>query len=130
SLKGPGRTRRAGREDRDVQLPPDRDRRPGARRLPRARAGRHERQARGARRRGLAAGVARRTAGRPVSHVLPASERLATTMSVVTAASTVLRLDTRPPFDGAGVLRWLAARAVPGVEEIRDDAYRRTLRLP
>ena len=51
-------------------------------------------------------------------------------MSVVTAAPTVLRLDTRPPFDGAGVLRWLAARAVPGIEEIRDGAYRRTLRLP
>ena len=51
-------------------------------------------------------------------------------MSVVTAAPTVLHLDARPPFDGAGVLRWLAARAVPGVEEIRDGAYRRTLRLP
>ena len=51
-------------------------------------------------------------------------------MSVVTAAPTVLRLDTRAPFDGAGVLRWLAARAVPGIEEIRDGAYRRTLRLP
>jgi len=51
-------------------------------------------------------------------------------MSAVTAAPTVLRLATRPPFDGAGVLRWLAARAVPGIEEIRDGAYRRTLRLP
>jgi len=51
-------------------------------------------------------------------------------MSVVTAASPVLHLDTRPPFDGAGVLRWLAARAVPGIEEIRDGTYRRTLRLP
>ena len=51
-------------------------------------------------------------------------------MSVVTAAPTVLRLDARPPFDGAGVLRWLAARAVPGIEESGDGAYRRTLRLP
>ena len=51
-------------------------------------------------------------------------------MSVVTAAPTVLHLDARPPFDGAGVLRWLAARAVPGIEEIGDGGYRRTLRLP
>jgi AraC family transcriptional regulator of adaptative response / DNA-3-methyladenine glycosylase II len=51
-------------------------------------------------------------------------------MSVVTAAPTVLRLDTRPPFAGAGVLRWLAVRAVAGIEEIRNGAYRRTLRLP
>jgi AraC family transcriptional regulator, regulatory protein of adaptative response / DNA-3-methyladenine glycosylase II len=52
-------------------------------------------------------------------------------MSVVTAAPpTVRRLDTRPPFDGAGVLRWLAARAIPGVEDLSNDAYRRTLRLP
>jgi AraC family transcriptional regulator of adaptative response / DNA-3-methyladenine glycosylase II len=35
----------------------------------------------------------------------------------------------RPPFDGAGVLRWLGARLVPGVEELTGDVYRRTLRL-
>ncbi|MFD2399122.1 DNA-3-methyladenine glycosylase family protein [Prauserella oleivorans] len=35
----------------------------------------------------------------------------------------------RPPFDGAGVLAFLAARAVPGVEDVT-DGYRRTLRLP
>jgi AraC family transcriptional regulator of adaptative response / DNA-3-methyladenine glycosylase II len=42
----------------------------------------------------------------------------------------VLRLAYRPPFDGAGLLAFLGARAVGGVEEVRDDAYRRTLRLP
>ena len=41
-----------------------------------------------------------------------------------------LRLAARAPYDGAGVLRWLAARAVPGVEEATDGVYRRTLRLP
>jgi AraC family transcriptional regulator, regulatory protein of adaptative response / DNA-3-methyladenine glycosylase II len=39
-------------------------------------------------------------------------------------------LTARPPFDGAGVLRWLGARLVPGVEELSGGVYRRTLRLP
>jgi AraC family transcriptional regulator of adaptative response / DNA-3-methyladenine glycosylase II len=39
-------------------------------------------------------------------------------------------LATTPPFDGAAVLDFLAARAVPGVEEVADGAYRRTLALP
>jgi AraC family transcriptional regulator of adaptative response / DNA-3-methyladenine glycosylase II len=46
-------------------------------------------------------------------------------MSVVTE----LRLAARPPYDGDGVLRWLAARLVPGVEELAGGVYRRTLRL-
>src|SRR4051812_50093235 len=40
-----------------------------------------------------------------------------------------LELAARPPFDGAGVLRWLGARLVPGVEELTGGVYRRTLRL-
>jgi AraC family transcriptional regulator of adaptative response / DNA-3-methyladenine glycosylase II len=46
-------------------------------------------------------------------------------------ACVELRLSLRPPFDGAGVLRWLRARAVTGVEELTDGGatYRRTLRL-
>jgi AraC family transcriptional regulator of adaptative response / DNA-3-methyladenine glycosylase II len=51
-------------------------------------------------------------------------------MSVVTAAPTVVRLGLRPPFDGGGVLRWLAARAITGVEDLAGGTYRRTLRLP
>src|SRR4051812_36553864 len=35
-----------------------------------------------------------------------------------------------PPYDGDGVLRWLAARLVPGVEELAGGVYRRTLGLP
>ncbi|MGE0216244.1 AlkA N-terminal domain-containing protein [Mycolicibacterium sp.] len=41
-----------------------------------------------------------------------------------------LRLPVRPPFAYEGVFGHLAASAVPGVEEVRDGAYRRTLRLP
>jgi AraC family transcriptional regulator, regulatory protein of adaptative response / DNA-3-methyladenine glycosylase II len=33
------------------------------------------------------------------------------------------------PFEGRAVLEFLAARAVPGVEEVVDGAYRRSLRL-
>lgn len=41
-----------------------------------------------------------------------------------------VRLAYREPLDWAGLLSFLAARAVPGVEEVVDGAYRRTLRLP
>ncbi len=38
-----------------------------------------------------------------------------------------LRLDYRPPLDWEGLLAFLAARAIPGVEAIEGDEYRRTL---
>jgi AraC family transcriptional regulator, regulatory protein of adaptative response / DNA-3-methyladenine glycosylase II len=41
-----------------------------------------------------------------------------------------LRLPVRTPFAYEGVFGHLAATAVPGCEEVRDGAYRRTLRLP
>lgn len=41
-----------------------------------------------------------------------------------------LRLAFRRPFEASNVFGHLAATAVPGVEEWRDGAYRRTLRLP
>jgi AraC family transcriptional regulator of adaptative response / DNA-3-methyladenine glycosylase II len=41
-----------------------------------------------------------------------------------------LSLPVREPFDAAGVFAWLAARAVPGVEDASPDHYSRTLRLP
>ena len=40
-----------------------------------------------------------------------------------------LRLPVRTPFAYEGVFGHLAASAVPGVEEVRDGAFRRTLRL-
>lgn len=41
-----------------------------------------------------------------------------------------LRLPVRAPFAFEGVFGHLAASAVPGVEEVRNGTYRRTLRLP
>jgi AraC family transcriptional regulator, regulatory protein of adaptative response / DNA-3-methyladenine glycosylase II len=41
-----------------------------------------------------------------------------------------LRLPVRTPFAYEGVFGHLAATAVPGCEEVRNGAYRRTLRLP
>jgi AraC family transcriptional regulator of adaptative response / DNA-3-methyladenine glycosylase II len=46
------------------------------------------------------------------------------------ADDLVVRLPFRAPFDGGALLAWLAARAVPGVEEVDGDVYRRSLRLP
>ena len=40
------------------------------------------------------------------------------------------RLAYRLPFDGAALLRFLARRAIPGVEEVDGETYRRSLRLP
>ncbi|PPK70211.1 AlkA N-terminal domain-containing protein [Actinokineospora auranticolor] len=41
-----------------------------------------------------------------------------------------LRLPVRTPFDAAGILAFLGARAIPGVESTRPGRYSRTLRLP
>ena len=46
------------------------------------------------------------------------------------AGDLVLRLAYRPPLDAGALLGWLAARAVPGVEEVEGGTYRRSLRLP
>jgi AraC family transcriptional regulator of adaptative response / DNA-3-methyladenine glycosylase II len=45
------------------------------------------------------------------------------------AGALTLRLPVRTPFAYEGLFGHLAASAVPGVEEFRDGAYRRTLRL-
>ncbi|MGH8966287.1 MAG: DNA-3-methyladenine glycosylase 2, partial [Actinomycetes bacterium] len=62
----------------------------------------------------------------------------ATTPSVLRSQATprptpgalTLRLPFRTPMDGTGLLDFLAARAVPGVESASDLGYSRTLRLP
>ncbi|MBX7433399.1 DNA-3-methyladenine glycosylase 2 family protein [Mycobacterium sp. Y57] len=49
----------------------------------------------------------------------------------VAATGTLsVRLPVRTPFAFEGLFGHLAASAVPGVEEVRDGAYRRSLRLP
>lgn len=40
-----------------------------------------------------------------------------------------LRLSFRPPYDAEGALRFLARRAVPGVESVAGGVYRRTVRV-
>jgi AraC family transcriptional regulator of adaptative response / DNA-3-methyladenine glycosylase II len=45
------------------------------------------------------------------------------------AAGLILRLGYRKPFDWPRLLAFLAARAVPGVEDIADVTYRREVRL-
>ena len=46
------------------------------------------------------------------------------------AGSITVRLAVRTPFDGPGVVAFLATRAIPGIEEVVGSTYRRTLRLP
>jgi AraC family transcriptional regulator of adaptative response / DNA-3-methyladenine glycosylase II len=46
------------------------------------------------------------------------------------AGTLVLRLPYRPPFDAAGLLGFLGARALDGVEMPGSDRYARTMRLP
>lgn len=45
------------------------------------------------------------------------------------AAGLVLVLDYRPPLDWAALLAFLAGRAIPGVEQVRDGVYARTVCL-
>jgi len=47
-------------------------------------------------------------------------------------AATIIdvRLSVRPPFDGAGLAAWFAARAVPGVERVDATAWTRAVRCP
>ncbi|RZU78076.1 DNA-3-methyladenine glycosylase II [Micromonospora kangleipakensis] len=46
------------------------------------------------------------------------------------AGTITLRLAYRPPLHATALLDFLALRALPGVEEVRDGTYRRGLRLP
>ena len=41
-----------------------------------------------------------------------------------------VELPYRPPYDAAAMWRFLAARAVPGLEELAGSVYRRAVRLP
>ena len=41
-----------------------------------------------------------------------------------------VELAYREPMDAEGVIAYLARRAIPGVEEVVDGAYRRSVRLP
>lgn len=45
------------------------------------------------------------------------------------APGVVLRLAYRPPLDWAGLAGFLGERAIPGVEEVADGTYRRSVRV-
>ena len=47
-----------------------------------------------------------------------------------TGVAISLRLPARPPFDGAGLMRFLADHAVPGLETADADSFARRVRLP
>jgi len=47
-----------------------------------------------------------------------------------TADGITLRLPYRAPFEAADLIAFLGVRAVPGIEELVDGCYRRSLRLP
>jgi AraC family transcriptional regulator of adaptative response / DNA-3-methyladenine glycosylase II len=44
-------------------------------------------------------------------------------------AGVTLRLRYRPPYDWNSILSHLQARAIPGVEEVENDSYRRTVEI-
>lgn len=46
--------------------------------------------------------------------------------AIEATGGATLRLVARPPFDAAPLLRFLAARAIPGVENVDGDRYRRS----
>ncbi|MFE2756751.1 DNA-3-methyladenine glycosylase 2 family protein [Actinosynnema sp. NPDC059335] len=68
---------------------------------------------------------------RQVFHASPSELRLRRRRADRLAADggLAMRLPFRPPFDWEGVLGYLAARAVPGVESVHDGVYRRTIGL-
>lgn len=62
----------------------------------------------------------------------PSRFRKATDSATVMATSSdsfTLQLSYRPPFDWPGMMRFLSARAMKGVESVQDDAYLRTVQL-
>jgi AraC family transcriptional regulator, regulatory protein of adaptative response / DNA-3-methyladenine glycosylase II len=50
--------------------------------------------------------------------------------TAVPSPGLMFDLAYRPPYDWDALLSFLAARAIPGVEEVADGVYRRTVRLP
>lgn len=61
----------------------------------------------------------------------PTALRNMATSPAPSAAGTIsVRLSVREPFDGPALLRFFAARTIPGVEEVEGGIYRRALQLP
>lgn len=68
---------------------------------------------------------------RAVYHRTPTQiRRLVRQTSVQPENQYFFRLRFRPPYHWQGMLAFLAARAIPGVEVVEGDAYRRSISLP
>jgi len=65
-----------------------------------------------------------------VYEMTPTALRASRRAPVMTPGTITLRLPARAPFDGAGVMRYLADHAVTGVEAASAERYERSLRLP
>jgi AraC family transcriptional regulator of adaptative response / DNA-3-methyladenine glycosylase II len=50
-------------------------------------------------------------------------------VAMVAGETSVLQLSYRPPYDWEGLLRFLAARALSGIEHVTDRSYARTVQL-
>jgi AraC family transcriptional regulator of adaptative response / DNA-3-methyladenine glycosylase II len=59
----------------------------------------------------------------------PPSQLRRRSITASAAAPLLLRLSYRPPFDWNALLAFFAARAIPGMEEVRDGTYRRIVRV-
>jgi len=57
----------------------------------------------------------------------PSELRRAPTAAGESTGTLTLRLALRTPYADAPLMRWLAARAVPGVEEVDEEGYRRVI---
>jgi AraC family transcriptional regulator of adaptative response / DNA-3-methyladenine glycosylase II len=66
----------------------------------------------------------RKLYGRPPRHL-----RQASTHAVAAAEAITLTLPFKPPYDWSTIVRFLAARAIPGVEDVNEDRYARTIAL-
>ncbi|MGZ3664561.1 MAG: AlkA N-terminal domain-containing protein [Ktedonobacterales bacterium] len=60
----------------------------------------------------------------------PSAFRRRATHPTVADGVLALRLPYRPPFDAESLLAYLRQRALPGVEEVTETCYRRTVALP
>jgi AraC family transcriptional regulator of adaptative response / DNA-3-methyladenine glycosylase II len=60
----------------------------------------------------------------------PGAEEVSTSSTRGEATTINLRLPARAPFDGAGLMRFFAGHAVPGLETATDERFERAVRLP
>jgi len=49
--------------------------------------------------------------------------------AIAGSETSILQISYRPPYDWKGVLAFLAARALKGIEHVTDDSYARTVQL-